>query len=188
MTMPARRPSSTEPTPATQMPAAPPSALAALRADGHAAVLGRRVSVIAATRDAALAPHLMRAVGFRIADDDACVTVFLCRPQSQQVLADIAANRSIAVVFSEPTTHRTLQLKGFDARETPLQPGDCARVAAYREALGEEIHLIGHEASLAHAFLACPDDDLVAVSFTPTHAFQQTPGAHAGQALSPAAT
>jgi hypothetical protein len=172
------------PPPAT--PEAPPSALAALRTDGHAAVLGRRVSVIAATRDAELVPHLMRAVGFRIDDDDACVTVFLCRPQSRQVLADIAANRSITVVFSEPTTYRTLQLKGFDARETPLQPGDCARVAVYREALGEEISLIGLEAALAHAFLACPDDDLVAVSFTPTQAFQQTPGAQAGQALGPA--
>ncbi len=166
-------------------PAAPSSALAALRADGHAALLERRVSVIAATRDAAMVPHLMRAVGFRIDDDDACVTVFLCRPQSRQVLADIAANRSIAVVFSEPTTHRTLQLKGFDAREMPLQPGDGARVAAYRQALGEEISLIGHEAALAHAFLACPDDELVAVSFTPAQAFQQTPGAQAGQALGP---
>ena len=32
------------------------------------------------------------------------------------MLDDIAANGMIAVVFSQPSTHRTIQLKGTDAR------------------------------------------------------------------------
>ncbi|WP_420995239.1 pyridoxamine 5'-phosphate oxidase family protein [Cupriavidus sp. 30B13] len=149
----------------------------------HAALLRRRVSVNAATRDAAGVPHLMRAVGYRVDADFRCVTLFLNRAQSRQLLADIEDNGAIAVVFSEPTTHHTLQLKGFDARAVPLRPDDPARVAAYRETLADEIAVLGFERALVYALLACTGDSLAAVAFTPSLAFRQTPGVHAGQAL-----
>lgn len=160
-----------------------PTALAGLLDPDHAALLGRRVSIIAGTRDAALVPHLMRATGFRIDAAAGTVTVLLCAVQAAELLADIAANRAIAVVFSEPTTHRTLQLKGFDARETPPLPGDAARAAAYRESLADELGEIGiPREPVVGGLLQCAGG-LVAVTFTPTLAFRQTPGARAGEKL-----
>ena len=162
----------------------PPSTLAGLLDAGHAALLQRRVSVIVGTRDAALVPHLMRATGYRIDAAAGTVTLLLCAVQAGDTLADIAVNQAIAVVFSEPTTHQTLQLKGFDARHAPVQADDAARVAAYRETLADELGEIGIPRDLiVGGLLNCSGGNLVAVTFTPTLAFRQTPGAHAGERI-----
>jgi len=159
----------------------PPSTLAGLLDAGHAALLERRVSVIVSTRDAARVPHLMRATGYRIDAGAGTVTLLLCAVQAGDTLADIAANQAIAVVFSEPTTHQTLQLKGFDARHTAVQADDGARVAAYRERFADELAELDIARDLiVGGLLNCAGGSLVAVTFTPTLAFRQTPGAHAG--------
>ena len=150
-----------------------------------AALLARRVSIIVGSRDAALRPHVMRAVGCRVADDRRRLTVFLPRASSRWVLDDIAANGQIAVVFSEPTTHRTVQFKGVDATVAPLAPGDEAIVARYLANFTDEIAEIGFSADVAQSILGHAPGDLAAVDFTPLAGFEQTPGPTAGQALAP---
>ena len=61
----------------------------------------------------------MRAVGSRISADGREVTVYLRRSQSEQLLGDIAQTGEIAVVFSVPSTHQTLQLKAEAMRQFP---------------------------------------------------------------------
>src|SRR4249920_648851 len=90
----------------------------------QAALIARRVSIIVGSRDADNRPHVMRAVGCRLSADLRRITVFLAPSSSAQVLADLRSNASIAVVFSEPTTHRTVQFKGSDALVAPIEPGD----------------------------------------------------------------
>ncbi|HYE39987.1 MAG TPA: hypothetical protein VEB23_08655, partial [Ramlibacter sp.] len=74
------------------------------------AMMARGVSVIVGSRDASLRPSVMRGVGSRVEDGGRAVTVYLSRPQSRQVIQDLAATGHIAVVFSEPSTHRSVQL------------------------------------------------------------------------------
>lgn len=149
----------------------------------QAELLARPISANVASRNAALHPHLVRAVGFRISADLRCVTVFVPATAGAGVLADLRANRQIAVVFSEPATHRTVQLKGSDARIAPVGSGDLAELRSYREAFGDAIAELGFPRQVAQTILGFPADDLVAVHFTPQAGFDQTPGPRAGKAL-----
>jgi hypothetical protein len=148
------------------------------------AMMARGVSVIVGSRDAALRPSLMRAVGSRVEADGREITVYLSRPQSRQVIQDIAATGHIAVVFSEPSTHRTVQLKAsriLGMRNAEAQ--DEPVLAAYLASMEHEIQQVGFGPPVARALLAHRLDEVVAVRFTPEQAFDQTPGPRAGAAL-----
>lgn len=153
-----------------------------LSAEFHA-MIARGVSAIAASRDAAHTPSVMRAVGSTISDDGTQVTVFLARTQSRQLLQDVAATGRIAVVFSQPSTHRTVQLKAASARIRAATPDDEPALARYLAAMEHELALIGLGAGFARAMLAYRLPDLVAITFTPEEAFDQTPGPRAGAPL-----
>lgn len=128
-------------------------------------------------------PSQCRALGCRI--DGVGVTLFLSRHQGADFLRDVARSGAVAAVFSDPPTHRTLQLKGTDARQEPLAKGDAERVAAYRTAFVHSLLPLGYKEALIRALLDCPDHDLVALAFTPGAAFNQTPGAQPGAPLAP---
>jgi len=150
----------------------------------HAALIRRRVSIIVGSRDERNRPHVMRAVGCRLAEDLRRITVFMPPSSSAHVIADLRANGLIAVVFSEPSSNRTVQFKGMDAVVEPIAPGDELAVDRYLGNFIDEIAQLGFPADVAQTILRRGEgDDLVAVHFTPSAGFEQTPGPTAGQAL-----
>ena len=155
---------------------------AALPAD-LVAIMARGVSVIVGSRDAKLHPSIMRAVGSRVEANGQDITVYLSRSSSRQLLQDIAATGQLAVVFSEPSTHRTVQLKAARAEIRQAVDVDAPVLAAYLKSMEHEIQQVGFAPPLTRAMLAHRLDDVVAVRFTPEQAFDQTPGPRAGAAL-----
>lgn len=141
------------------------------------------VSINAGSCGAEGLPSQCRAFGCRVDVADGRLTVFLSRLPAADLLRDVQRSGAIAVVFSDPPTHHTMQLKGRDAREVPLEPGDAAMVEAYRTAFVRCLRPLGFQEPLVRALLDCPDSELVAVAFTPGTAFNQTPGAQAGAPL-----
>ena len=87
------------------------------------------------------------------------------------------------MVFSLPSSHRTLQLKGPAAQIDPLEPGDPERLRRYAGALVADVCPLGYREALVRAIVAGEPEDFVAVSFTPRAAFDQTPGPRAGAPL-----
>ena len=160
------------------MDAAPPSPIG----PEQAALIARRVSIIVGSRDAALRPHVMRAVGCRLSEDRSRITLLMPAHSSQAVLDDLRANGQIAVVFSEPTTHRTVQVKGEDAVVAPCGPDDAALAERTLQGFTDEIGRLGFTAEVAQSILA-HEQDLVAVHFGVASAFEQTPGPAAGEPL-----
>lgn len=148
--------------------------------DDLLAMMRRGVSVIVGSRDAALRPSLMRAVGRDVSPDGSSVTVYLSLSQSRQLLQDIAATGHVATVFSEPASHRTVQLKASSARTRPAGTADEPVLARYLASMEVEIQRVGYPVEIARAMLAHRLDDVVAVTFTPEQAFDQTPGPKAG--------
>jgi hypothetical protein len=148
----------------------------------QADLIGRRVSIIVGSRDAAQRPHLMRAVGCMLSDDRRQVTVLINQRAAERVLADLRANGLIAVVFSEPTTHRTLQLKGSDAQVLPCGSEGEAVAERHLRRFVDELADIGVRADVAQTLLA-RDGGLAAIRFTVREAYEQTPGPQAGSAL-----
>lgn len=159
----------------------------ALLVPDDVAFIGRGVSTLVASRDARLRPSVMRAMGSAVTADGRCVTVYLSRLQARQLLSDLASCARIAVSFSQPASHRTLQLKAraLRLRETTAQ--DRAVIAHYRAGMQVAVGEVGLGPSFIDAMLAADLDALVAVEFTPDEAFDQTPGPRAGQALGSAA-
>ena len=147
------------------------------------AMMARGVSVIVGSRDASLRPRVMRGVGSRVEDGGRAVTVYLSRPQSRQVIQDLAATGHIAVVFSEPSTHRSVQLKASRVEMRSAGPEDAPVLAAYLASMEHEVQKVGFGPPMTRAMLAHDLEDVVAVRFTPEQAFEQTPGPRAGAPL-----
>ena len=141
------------------------------------------ISMHAASRDAGCVANLSRPLGIRVSDDRTRVTVFLLASHSGAMLANFRENGRIAVVVTQPSTHRTIQLKGEDAAVEPLQEGDHILIARKREAFARELEGMGYRRELALTLLEGARGDIIAVGFTITAAFIQTPGPTAGQPL-----
>jgi hypothetical protein len=109
--------------------------------------------------------------------------VYLSRSSSRQLIQDIASTGQLAVVFSEPSTHRTVQLKSSRAEIRSAVADDAPVLAAYLKSMEHEIQQVGFAPPLTRAMLAHQLEDVVAVRFTPEQAFDQTPGPRAGAAL-----
>jgi hypothetical protein len=148
-----------------------------------AAFIQTGVSIVAASRDASHVPSIARVSGCRVSADRRAVTIFAPRSQAAQLLADLESAGRIAVVFSRPSTHRTLQLKGDDARVRAATTAEAAYVETYVEAFAREVATLGHTSEQARTLLTIRPDDLCAIDFTPNAAFEQTPGPKAGSPL-----
>ena len=147
------------------------------------AMMERGVSVIVGSRDAALRPSIMRALGSKVEDGGRKVTVFVSRRQSRQLVQDIAATGHVAAVFSEPSTHRTVQVKARRAGLRNATADDEPLLARYLASMEHEIQQVGFAPHMTRALLAHQLEDLVAISFEPEVAFDQTPGPRAGTRL-----
>lgn len=141
------------------------------------------VSVVIASRNAGLVPDVVRGCGCRVSRDRRSVTVLIDRVRAEGLLADLDANGRIAAVFSRPSTHQTIQLKGGDARRVRATPSDRKLVARHRESWIDDLCRIGYAREFAAALCGPADPEIAAITFTPTAAFEQTPGPAAGSPL-----
>jgi len=151
--------------------------------DDNAAFIQSGVSINAASSGPGNVPAVSRALGCRLSPDRNRVTVFLAASRSAALLEAIAASRRIAVVFSQPSTHRTIQLKGTDAARAGVEDGDRALIERCAEGFGADLAAAGYGEGLADLLLDAEPGDVVAVSFSPSAAFNQTPGPGAGRPL-----
>ena len=141
------------------------------------------ISMHAASRDAGNVPNLSRGLAVRVSKDRTRVTVFLLASHSAAMLADFRDNGAIALVVTLPSSHRTVQLKGCDAAIEPLQADDHLLIARTREAFVQELTRLGYAVAIPEGLLTGARGDVVAVGFTVTSAFIQTPGPAAGMPL-----
>lgn len=141
------------------------------------------VSITVGACDRHLRPCLVRAAGCRISSDRRRVTLFLSASQSTAVLDCVRDHGAIAAVFSQPTTHRTVQLKGTSAEIGALEEGDLVVMATYRAAFAREVAPLGFAEPLIQTLFSFPAGDVVRLSFCPVEAFLQTPGPNAGARL-----
>lgn len=156
-----------------------------LDAEHAAFIVQPGISMSAASRAAGNVPRLGRLLGCRVAPDRSRITVLLPGDQLPELVQALRESGAIAAVFSEPATHRTIQLKGTDARLEPPAPGDPELSARWADGFVAALAPYGIGEPLVRAFIWCAPDALLAVSFTPCAAFQQTPGPGAGAPLEP---
>ncbi|WP_382322252.1 hypothetical protein ACFJGX_06440 [Hydrogenophaga sp. UC242_50] len=149
----------------------------------HLAMMDAGVSVIVSSCGPDLTPSVMRAVGSQVGPQGRLITVYLCRSQSAQLLRDIARSGRLAAVFSQPSTHKTVQLKTRTARLREAREDEAAVLQRYLRGMEHELALLGFDRAYARAMLTHRLDDVVAIEFEPEQAFDQTPGSKAGQPI-----
>lgn len=148
-----------------------------------AAFLQSGIAVHAASVGPGNVAQLARAAGCRIAPDRRSVTVYLVQSQGSELLDQVRASGAIAVVFTKPKSHRTVQLKGGDARVIAPRAEDLADIDRQVGAFDAELSSIGFPKRFGWVLAGGSPAGLAAITFTPTGAFLQTPGPSAGSAL-----
>jgi hypothetical protein len=140
------------------------------------------VSMLVATRDAALRPQVQRAVGAVVAADRASLTVYLTRAVSDRTLANLADNGLIALTSSRPYDHRGIQIKGRMLSMRDSSEADRAHQERYLAGFVEHVYIIGLPRSVMRQLRIYPS---VAVTMSTEDIFVQTPGPGAGRRLEP---
>ncbi len=111
------------------------------------------------------------------------IRILVRRPPNVHLLQALAGGAGLAVTFTRPTTHRSIQLKARGAQVDVPRAADYAAVAAQTGALGADIVACGYAEAVAAGYTTFERHDLAAVDFLPDRAFVQTPGLLAGSAL-----
>lgn len=138
------------------------------------------ISILVGSRDARMLPACMRAFGARVDAGGRELSVFLPDATNRATLANLRDNSRIAVCFSRPQDHRSLQLKGPVLQLRPAADGERGLVTRYCEALAATL-----------AFVGLPPATTLRMAHWPCHAvrlaveqvFVQTPGPSAGEPL-----
>jgi hypothetical protein len=136
------------------------------------------VSLLVGTRDATLRPASARGFGVEISAPNRTATVFIAAAGSPITLANLRDNGQLALTFSRPIDHRSLQVKGHvlsisetDERQHQLQ-------ARYVSRFAEGLIFTGLRQNLLRRIRYFPS---YAVHFRIESMFDQTPGPGAGR-------
>jgi hypothetical protein len=127
-------------------------------------------------------PSVCRGLAAQV-EPDGRLLVVLPATSGFEVLDAVRQNGRVAVNFTLPETYKSISLLGRDA--------EVMRVGReYRELIQDryvkfrdQLEAHGIPPSYTAAYYETPDDDLVAIRFTPFSARNQTPGPDAGGAL-----
>jgi hypothetical protein len=139
------------------------------------------VSIVLASCDRTR-PVVGRAVACRIAPDGE-MRVVLRESSNLRLLDALRDGARLAVTFTQPTTHRSIQLKAPGASLVPANASDAPAAIVQTAAFRRELMEIGYSETFAAAYCGFEPHDLVTIAFLPAQAFVQTPGPSAGSAL-----
>lgn len=149
------------------------------------AFLESGVSLSAASRNRRLLPSVSRVLACRVLADSGRIQLWLARSHSEQLLRDCLDCDRIALVASDPPTHRTWQIKGDEVTECVVAEDDAQRVRQHVREFASVITTLEFAPTFGHALYQHKVDELVSLSFVPRELFEQTPGPRAGQKVEP---
>lgn len=111
--------------------------------------------------------------------------IFLPEPVNTALLAAFSAGSPVAVTFSAPRNHRSIQVKGSAVRPVELDDGDLEEVARQVKDFENDLVFVNYPSRFSAAYTAYRPEEIVAIEFSPRDAFVQTPGPGAGEVLAP---
>ncbi len=136
------------------------------------------VSLLVGSRDARLRPASARGFGVEIDRASCSATVFLAAAGAEITLANLRDNGQIALTFSRPMDHRSLQVKGSVVSIAETNERQQRLQDRYFSRFCEGLVFIGHQEKLLRRIRYCPS---YAVVFRIESMFDQTPGPGAGR-------
>ena len=138
------------------------------------------VSMLVGTRDAALRPDVLRAVGALVGKDRESLTVFLNEQVAERAVANLRDNGKIALTCARPYDHRGIQVKGTMISLREGVEADRVQQERYLAGFVEHLYIVGLPRAVIRQLRIYPS---VAVTFAAEDVFVQTPGPGAGRRL-----
>ena len=127
-------------------------------------------------------PSLCRGLAAQL-EADGRLVIILSGESGFEVVAAVRDTGRIAVNFTLPETYQSMSLLGRDAEVSPAGGGFRGLVMDRYSKFKAQLEAHGIPASYTDSWYLRPDEDLVAIRFTPFSARNQTPGPDAGSAL-----
>jgi hypothetical protein len=146
------------------------------------------IALCLASSDAQRMSSLTETMGCKVASDKLTITTWLSKNGHESLLTNISNSGRLAMVACHVQTFRAMQLKAFDARVLPFDKADYPLVLAYQQGFIRKTVSLGYPEAVMRVQKQFRVDQLVAVQFTPSSGFTQTPGPNAGAALVLSAT
>lgn len=141
------------------------------------------VAIVVASSSADNMPSIARAYGCYVSEDRRAVTVMVLADHSMTLQADLRQTGRIAVVVTNPSTHKTIQLKGLLESIIPIQAIDRVCMQSFMDTFSEDIKALGYDDAFARAFRPEATAAAVRIRFLPSAIFVATPGPKAGVLL-----
>ena len=138
------------------------------------------IAVFVGAVDADGVPSCCRGIALDTTDNFESATVYVPVATSQDVVANVATTRRIAVVFVEPLSHSSVQLKGVTRGVRVAPPSDQPLVEGALHRFADVLDTIGLPRRITHSMAHWP---AFAIDFSVEEIFDQTPGPKAGSAL-----
>jgi len=145
--------------------------------------LDRSLSVNVATSDRDGRPLVARAVAARVAPDGERLTVLIDGRANAALVAAVAGTGRLAVVFTEPSTHRSIQIKDDAASVAAPTVEEAALPGPYIDGFIAELAGMGFTEAFVRAVMEFDPADLVALHLDLAAVFDQTPGPKAGERI-----
>jgi hypothetical protein len=136
------------------------------------------VSLLVGSRDAELRPASARGFGVEVEAASGIATVFLAAAGAERTLSNLRDNGQLALTFSRPIDHRSLQVKGRVLSITETTERQQGLQDRYFSLFCAGLSWSGLRESLLRRIRYAPS---YAVSFRIESMFDQTPGPGAGR-------
>jgi hypothetical protein len=146
----------------------------------HVAFIESGVSVLVGTRDAKLRPSGMRGVAARVHPDRQTLTVFFPNATAERTLAGLRDNARIALTFTRPFDHRSMQLKGKAIAFRPATEDERPLLESSVEGWARHLEVVGLPRALGSRLTYWP---ATAIDVSIEASFHQTPGPAAGKSM-----
>jgi hypothetical protein len=141
------------------------------------------LSITAASRDHRFIPSISKALACRVLPEAQEVRIFVNAVQASHLLADVTSCQRIAVTYCLPSSHKTIQIKGFSAKQLEPQAGDLEFTQGYVQALSQDLETLGYHPAIIARYLHVEPEQLAVISFQPDSIFEQSPGEKAGEPM-----
>jgi hypothetical protein len=145
--------------------------------------LDRSLSVNVATSDRDGRPLVARAVAARVSPGGERLTVLIDGRANADLVAAVAGSGRLAVVFTDPSTHRSIQIKDDSATVAAPTAEEAVLPGPYIDGFAAELAGMGFTEAFVRAVMDFDPADLVALHLDPAEVFDQTPGPKAGERI-----
>jgi hypothetical protein len=123
-----------------------------------------------------------RALASRVVGDGA-IRLMYPDEGNAAITASAQSGGPIAVTYSAPISHRTIQVKAASSRLEQLEPEDRISLEAQVDAFAGVLRALGFPPPFLKSFCDNRSKSICVLSFVPQEAYEQTPGPGAGRAL-----